>query len=818
MPILPVTMGGMKTALCTAVLATLAAACNDAVTCSPGLTLVPAADPTGTITVTANHAFTLTAAVETCGRGIPYAYSWFYDADGNGDINGSEAVAVANVDVWSSFACASEVGDHALRVVATPLGDVPSTTPTYRSDLVLHIDTAPSAPRSDCVAEAIATVRNAGDIAAGPELAALNDAATCLDTHLDANLCDFEAAAASALVHFANFTARLPQRWEDRQNLTLDDILAIGANEVQPIVDRYRLLDQKAPDDFTFRVAGKFQVLAFSDLPYLSGDETVIVVLQGEHDKGDISAFVGIAHLVSFAIDMLLAYDGTAEFFSDLPPFDQINFAWLRQRTIELVEADPEFLTLAETTIPDGPTRLAYARRSLLSALDAFSRALDFVATERDPQNDDLLRYWDCGQDALCDCSDTANMVFLACPSDAAYPGPDEGEGDGRYQPGEPVGTDRIALSQFFTLDLPSNIGEFKEQLAAIRNNIAGPDALDLDALAGLPVRTGLDIVGVPYPEIRLSQWFQTPSHPRALLPLYSRSSGDFLFDTEGEPFNDVGYDGIADAEEAIRHWPNPRGLTIGTEYDFVTNPDPHLDNLDPICNPVCTFVDGIDNDADGLIDTDDRVLIDRFGFVVVIPQELGVENNLMFDYVDLNGSGRHDPGEPSEPFADVGVVDHRGNWQNREGAWDFRDTQHTFPRGDDIGPVGNIEQIDAANGIPEDPTTRLSALNLFSEATAEEIAATGYEGLFDPFYFFFPEPTFSGVLTFPDELQSIDGQFLSDNAKLMRFFNKLIELGTLTKVGERIGNGEDIAPLNLGGHRCADVSACNAAVDTVVP
>jgi len=215
--------------ICTLLLA--AAACNSAPPCEPQLTLTPAPDGNGVLSVAANRGYALTAAVDTCGAAIAYSYEWFYDADGNGSIDGAETTPVADLDVWTGFACAAEVGDHALRIVATPLGDVPSTTPTHRSDVVLRVEDATAAPRAACVDAAIATIRDAGDVADGPALAAFDEASACLDTHLESNLCDFQAAAASSLAHLGTFAARLPQRWADRQNLTLDEILAIGANE-----------------------------------------------------------------------------------------------------------------------------------------------------------------------------------------------------------------------------------------------------------------------------------------------------------------------------------------------------------------------------------------------------------------------------------------------------------------------------------------------------------------------------------------------------------------------------------------------------------
>jgi len=76
--------------------------------------------------------------------------------------------------------------------------------------------------------------------------------------------------------------------------------------------------------------------------------------------------------------------------------------------------------------------------------------------------------------------------------------------------------------------------------LTALRDNIKGPDPLDIDALFGVPegtMKQQFENMGIPYPEIRLSEFFVTPSNLRYLLPLYSKSEQHFFEQSEEEPW-----------------------------------------------------------------------------------------------------------------------------------------------------------------------------------------------------------------------------------------------------------------------------------------
>ncbi len=791
--------------------------------CVPTLALVPSPDDTGVVAVSENRAAAITAAVDLCQSDQDYSINWFYDENGDGLLQPAETDQPrARTATWRFFNCFADRGDHLVRVTAAPLDPSadPVSNPVLQHEFTLRVQASESAPqRPACFAAAADAVRNANDIQTTVDVQPFKDAVECVDPYLEENLCDFEANMISGLSHFTIFSGQIPERWLTRSELTVDDVLDIFHNEVEPVLDRYQLIEQKAPEDFSFRVDGKFQLRVFEDLPFLSGSEDIDIVLQGEHDMGDIRGVAALAALARGFFQLMLAYEGLPQFILDTPRLDRLTPEGRIEQLISSLEGDPEFFTIGELDGVAGRSRLLESRAQLIDGIGAAQEALRFVASETDNQNDDLFRYWDCGADGLCDCSDTTNIVFLVCPNDegSEYPGPDDDgtEGNNRYDPGEPVGVDRVNFNGFFALDLPSNIDEFIRQIGIIQTNLIGPDKLDLDELAGAPVEQGMSALNIPVPEIRLSQWFLSPSQPRDLIPLYSISARTFVFDSEGELYVDDGYDGKPNEQEVVVHDNNPLGLPLGTGYDKLTNPDPHFDDLNPICSGVCNFTDGIDNDADGVTDANDRAIINQFGFTVVVPQEIGVENNLMFDYVDLNRNRVHDPGEPSEPFEDVGVPTHKGVLAGADNdAWDFADRQHEYPTGDDIGPFRDIIQTDPANGIAADANDRAFALGLFGDTSTIDPRALQYQGLFDPFYFFFPEPTLSGALTFPEDIQSIDGDFLTNNAKLQRFINKILELANLVQVAERTGDGIEISPVNLTGHQCADEDACLAAVD----
>lgn len=816
-----------------AVIGGLLAACGpqhqEAKPCRDTILLEPAAGKDGVLLVPVNRATPVRATISLCKGTVDpadgWTMQWFYDTDGDEKLSDAElATPVAQTPEYTLIACYTEAGkQRPLRVIAatTPKPDETEPREPIQLDVIVRVsDDAEAAERPACYQSSLDAIRTAGNVNA-ETIAPIQQAADCLDGYLETNICDFQASYAVGLARFAEFMARFPARFEDRNNMTVADVEQLYQDEVLPIISRFVVVAQKAPRDFVFTVDGTFNLRAFEDLPYLPGSEEVNILLGGTHDMGEVYGIAAAAAGIRGGVEMVLAYNGIARFGLDIPRLDQIDFRWFRLKGIERMIEDPTFLMIDEESTPSGYDRLLYARGAFMDAIGYLQQAVRHVRLETSPQRDHLLRYWDCGSDGICNCNDTSEIYLGICPNRAdAWQGLDEDgtEGNGRYDKGEPVGTNRFGFPEFTTIDLPSDLDEFLRQTTMLRDNIRGPDALDLDKLAGgLPVRTLMRSIDLPYPEIRLSQWFLDPAHPRHIAPLYSISEKDVIFVTEGEPFDDVGYDGLANKDERIVHFPNPLGLPLGTPWDPMTNPDPHFDDFDPICNPVCNANDGIDNDGDGLIDDDDRFIVNGGNFDVAL--DLGVEGNLVFDFVDFNDNFRHDVGEPSEPFRDIGVLDHRGQTVGAgNGRWDFADRAHPWPTGADIGPFGDLARTDPANGTSRDAQVRalVSDMAGTSSLTPEQLQTLSYAGLYDPYYFFYPDATFSGVLVFPDEVVGIDGGTLTDNAKFQRFVNKLLELGAIVRIGVRAGDDRPAAPREGFGHPCADEAACRAAVDLV--
>lgn len=809
-------------------------ACNSSgEKCTPQVQIQPA--PNGdTLVLQANSAQVLTASVgypDKCDQQATdtYEFTWTYDDDGDLILSEAELADAVAGNSYPFFACPGDAGLHLMQISAKPVTSASSQT--LSAEFKINIVNAGSIQKPACVDGAISTVKNMQEINADTA-APLRDALDCLEPYLDEiNICDVQASYAAGLAGFGAFFAKVPGLIENRNSLSRQDIVDVYNNDVEPILRRFDVVKIEANDDFSFYVDGQFKVLALEDQPSLAGDQTQIFVLQGEHDHADIWAISVSANFARAAFQMLLAYNGLIEWILSLPdPGEFQDFSSIRKLFLTQVIESSTFLTLAN----DGQERLLSAQQGFVNAFTDLDIAVNELIKETDSQHDDILRYWDCGSDGFCDCNrlDVVNGIEVAsnntysCPNaQNVYEGPDEDgtEANGKYDPGEPVGTDRLGnASSFDTVDIPSNVKEFSAQIKLLRDNIRGPDAFDLDEIFdGFPVTVFLaSTLGLPIPEIRLSEWFATPAHPRELLPFYSIGKIEFLFDSEGEPYEDVGYDGVANAQERITHPTNPLGLGIGEPYDALTNTDPHFDDLDPFCNPVCNDNDAIDNDGDGMIDSND-VWQTGGGVGIDINTDLGVENNLTFDWIDLNDNFTHDADEPSEPFSDIGVTRYDGESIGADnGVWNFADQGHTFPKGADIGPFSDIDQIDPANGsdgyltedsngnpipVPDDQSIR-NALG----GTQPAGRLTNYDGLYDSFYFFFADPTFSDVFVLPEEIPSVDQQkLLTENAKLMRFFSKLLEVASITGGGERSGDSADVPPREAYGHLCSDQEAC---------
>lgn len=782
-------------------------ACRQDPVCTPSITLSPS--PTSnTITVDGNTSITIEANINLCGASnTDYTYTWFYDSDGNGTLSSAELSSpYAETPELTLNVCSNtDAGIHPVQLIVEPSSLDAENLPTLSKAFSIEVlATETNISRPSCYLDAAAIIQTAEDIS--PE--DLDDfilARECFDEYLVDNICDFEAAYLSTLAHLTEINLTIMQI-TDPADYNETDIIDLVDENITQMVNNLNAIVDKADTSFQVQIPGLYQL---SWLTTNDDDEIIPanLVLQGEHDFTDAQFLLGVIQMVKGWLELILAYDGLVPFSLSVLDSDLSNSEIIDLTLAELV-GDPDFLTLRTGQTPTGKNRLLRSRNAFIQSIQNLEAAYASLQQETDPQKDDILRYWDCGSDGICDCSDTAE-IFYACPIEGSYTTADSNgsEANGEYDFGEPIGLDRFGKPDFVATYEAANQRTVERILGyaqILLDNLRGPNALNLNAIAGI----NLDIVvfisySVPKPSIRLSQWFLSPADLRDLFPLYSISDLAFITERESELYEDVGYDGKADEQETIVDAGNPLGLSLGTAYNLESNPDPHFDNLDPLCNPICNESDGIDNDADGLIDADDELF--EFGYTL----DRGVEGNFFFDFVDLNHNFSHDLGEPSEPFTDSGTINAAGETIGaNDGKWSFADRHHTYPRGNDVAPFSNIRQTDPPNGVSgtilsatlSDQTVRTNL-----QPSLESEVAIGYEGLFDPIYYFFPDATFSGMIEFEQNIESFTGEDLTDNAKLHRFFSKLVEIGLLFPVDQRSGDNL-ITPGHEGkGHPCGN-------------
>lgn len=644
---------------------------------------------------------------------------------------------------------------------------------------------------------------------------ALTNAAACFDEYLSTYACDFQASYASGLAKSALLGEGIFDMFLRRHELTTEDVVRLAEDQVQSIRENFLVVEQKADDDFHFTVTGAFEIFAFGNNPRTDWDETVRFLAYGRHDKSDALLFMAVLNFFDGFLNVGLANTGAIEFMMHTP--DDVTPTLMARRLIDAVESDPDFLTLLDGVDADGnpsPGRegarlLRVAQNSFIQGLQQLSRHFDSVRNETHDQSNDLFRYWDCGVDAVCpamcsymnrpfndngqpDPAEYDESRFTSCEEadgnyedrnlngvcDAAWSTPAEGECNLQYDPGETYGTERIA----FRNDPPERMGPsvdlelIQSMLAYLVENIQGPDPLPIDKMGaefGVPVAPSILMrgVGLPYPEIRLSQFFTTPKSFRDMLPLYKKDVRDFIISLESEPFWDVGYDHVPHEPDLAPPW-NPTNQVLGIPVE------PFAEGgwvFDVWCNPDCNNNDGIDNSGTtiGLADTDplrSRGIDNRSSG---IPMDLGVEGNFMFDFVDKPHpeTGRcdgefHEFTKYHEPFDDIGVIDANGNRVGRNnGLWDRADRFHQWPTGPNIGPVSDLERDD-------DPPN----------------------GQIDNYYFLFQDPTFSGTVRFietPNDpsrpIVNSRGEVLPDHARLHLFISRT--LGLAEEFGFRESN-----------------------------
>ncbi len=736
--------------------------------CSFGIKSKSPSSPSLTVNIGGKVKFS--AEPELCGEDGPVQFSWL--------LNGNE---MSRTDEYILFACTSVVGDNRVEVT---ISDNKGNSATSSWSILVKGTDPPQKPQ--CVLDAIKRIQDGGRFGDFPSffdteetaqnVADFTSARECLNAYLNDYACDVSAnyvdAIAKSTLELHSIDSMILRRQE---KFTREEIVDLLENRIRSIEENLLLVMQEGPYvDFS---ATGFLIPKVLEIGLYEGEQDTLeddiwLNFSGRHDLGEVSLFLTMIKNLKAALEVLLSYNGMIEFGGTVP--DNFTFDEVVGMLIDKFESDPEFLTLSGSGGSEGKERLMRAQLLFADGLRGINRTMDMVMAEKGDQTNSVLRYWDCGEDAVCpgdleerqdtsvQCGDTpyqdknlnGKCNRAHCSTPGANPNdcevPDTGEANNQFDSGEPLGTQMIAYYdngtftyRKVTFPISSTV---KNAIELIAENIEGPDALDFNALLGLPSGTAeafLNGFGIPVPEIRLSEFFVTSSNLRDLFPLYSKSERFFIYQTELEDFSDVGYDGCSDAKEdgSDGCTGNPDGL-----------PDPNHDNIN--INTNCE--DGFDNDSDGNVDE-----ANSSGLCA----DLGPENDLQFSFLDTNSNGRFDPGEVHEPFEDTGIYNGKDTVGAGSGTLDQIDVEHYWPRGDDVGG--------AHPGVEKDPRNTIAQ---------DQSDGDGRDFCIDPYYFFLPEPTMSGVLTFPQQLVNIDGIDLNNNAKLHRFVSKSIE--TLEEFG----------------------------------
>ena len=693
--------------------------------------------------------------------------------------------------------------------------------------------TASSGEREACFSSSLARLREGGlRIGFGDSTedeSTLAEIQSCLRASLEENVCSVEGNYGLALANLALWSLASRNR-QQAGGLDREVIGELLEDTLVEIRDQFTFVRDFAAEDFEFFVEDNFLVRMNDDNPETDLNESLTINFFGVHDLGEANYFLSEVYLFIGMLSVSLAYNGIIEGMTSYPDIYQPISLYLEReiipRWIERLESDPSHLTLAGPNGEEGRRRLLDAQKAFVSSLRDLNRGFVHVIDETKNQAWNLVRYWDCGSDGVCppELSGVDNRLGDPaepyedcggdgiCPEDPNYEAPDDDgtegngsrdsgeeyedlnlngrwndswaatgpdangtEGNGKFESGEPVGT-KMALEQGTVgmmgmlgllgvfgqmgqmgpmgpgaggmTGMPNNMDpqitiEINELMA---KNIEGPDPLRLSDFA-----IGMDLTeeqlktflfegfGIPYPEIRISEFFVSPTDLRRMFPLYDTENNDFIVTSECEPYYDWGFDWIRSDQE------------VG--YDPRSNPDPSHDDLDQLEN----MDDGIDNDRDGEIDE-----YSSMGF----PTDLGVEGNIIFDWVDTNGNNRHDAGEDSERFDDVGVGPDAFGAGN--GAWDCTDLSHDYPSGPNVGGEPTEVTSDPRNTTLHDQSTMVG--------DTDDTWAYMQTECINFHYLFFPDPTFSDIIMFPEDIVNVDGVTLNKHAKLHRFIAKMLE------------------------------------------
>ncbi len=613
------------------------------------------------------------------------------------------------------------------------------------------------------------------------------------------NSCDSEAVYTLTLGKFSLILSQL-QNLVVRYftgTLSKQDILLIVDGGVKPAkLDLESILNSGAlPKDFTFRVK-RLQIYVIRDFPETYITEKLVVNLTGEHDTTDFYFFSFLVQAISGVFDIILSYNGSVEFLIRLPELVSGRLQSGRSLSQIILESfidelisNPAFLGLSV----DAYVRLKDAQFSLYNAFKNLQTMFDSLKEETDDQSDDIIRYWDCGKDRVCKGDinepfadingngkydeDNPSEPFVDLNKNGiwndAWSSADEGEGDSKYTIGEIIGTDKVqftGMGDGIYLNFAGQIGGqiytaiFERKVFNIlADNILG-GVLDIGKMVGSSNEALRNLAcsqGIPFPEVRLWEFFVTPTALRDMLPLWDPNRKTVIIQRDTEPFTDTGLD-------RKFSWDYPY-------FHPLTNPDPDKDDVG-----ASSETDGFDTDWDGFCSNQEAYQawvrkqeganpVDERDCINVVNNgtedfDFGVEANLIFDWKDVNRNKVPDIGDIAEPWDDnYGIFNGAsGSYSEVKGnnKFDVIDSEHYWPDG----------RIDPKNTV----------------GPGGMVCATGHYGgdnqdVIDLIYLLLPDPTFSGVMRFykgeTGVIKNKEGEVITENAILHRVIWRAIGL-----------------------------------------
>ncbi len=607
------------------------------------------------------------------------------------------------------------------------------------------------------------------------------------------NACDAEAVYALALGKVVGILSQIQDLLKRYfvGVLTKQDVLLIFDQGVKPAKrDIEAVINSGSlPKNFGFDVKN-LQIYVLRDFPETPVDETVRLNLSGRHGTAEFYLLASIAEFVSGVFDVMLSFNSAIDFLIDLPSTvsEMVNqrIPLLRIVILALIEElqrNPAFLELST----DAPARLQDARASFYLGFKYLQRMFDSIKDDTENQDLRIIRYWDCGKDGICpgdsdepfadingNGTRDSNEPYIDLNKNGTWNGawkkPDEGEGNRKYDIGESIGTTKIKLGGPDTrINFSGSTGSIiaqaifsRKMFDIIAENFKG-GILDIGAIVGQSnenLRNLACSFGISFPEIRLWEFFVSPTSLRKLLPPWDPVKKDVIIQRDTEPFEDAGLD-------RMFSWQYEN-------YHPISNSDPDKDDLGPQNNS-----DDVDTNWNGKCSMEEAYrawtkkqkgeetnweieYIKKRDCVNFIDNgyedfDLGTEGNLFFDWIDKNGNKVPDLSDITEKWDDnYGILNGRpGSYKDQvagNNKFDVLDSEHYWPNG----------EIDPKNTVG--PGGLLCPSGPYRGDDREVI---------DLVYMLLPDPTFSGVIRFykgtTGVIKNVDGVILTENALFWR-------------------------------------------------